>query len=341
MKRFGTYVLGATLIAGAPALAHAAAPTPLVVTASNESTNALLVISPDGTLLQNIPTGGQGGVGGNAGGIAVDGDTVAVVNFGSSSVTLFERQDSAFAETQLFGTVSAPVSVAFSKDHLYVLGTTTVESHRLGQSGVEAAADGVATLVVADGSAAQVGVAGDRLIISEKSNTVETVALKDGAVAGTALPVALPPNSNAPFGLVTRGANAYVTIAHSDEVSLIKNDRVVAIAATGTPGGAGQHAPCWIAVAGPYLFTSDSPSHSLSRLVATGSNVIVDEPVVATTVGAPTDIAVVDGLLAVVDGDAGGSRITQFSVSADGTLTLVSRVAIAAPINGIGIVRHE
>lgn len=340
MKRFGTYLLGATLIAGAPALAHAGSPTPLVVTASNESNNALLVFSTDGTLLQRIPTGGQGGVAGNSGGIAVQGNTVAVVNFGSSSVTLFERHESAFAETQQFGTVSAPVSVAFAKDHLYVLGAATVESHRLSQTGVEAAADGVAALVVADGSAAQVGVAGDRLIISEKSNTVETVGLRGGAVAGAAQSVALPPDSNAPFGLVTRGANAYVTIAHSDEVSLIKNNRVVAIAATGTPGGAGQHAPCWIAVAGPYLFTSNSPSRTLSRLVATGNAVIVDEPVVATTVGAPTDITVVDGLLAVVDGDASGSRISQFAVSEDGTLTLVSRVAMAAPINGIGIVRE-
>ena len=44
------------------------------------------------------------------------------------------------------------------------------------------------------------------------------------------------------------GANAYVTIAHSDEVALLKNDHVVAIAATGTPGGGGQHAPVSVRV---------------------------------------------------------------------------------------------
>lgn len=338
MKRICVWVLGATLAASASVLAQPAAP-PLVVTASNESANQLLVFGTDGTLVQRVPTGGRGGVGGNAGGVAVAGRTVAVVNFGSSSITIFERSDNTFAATQTFGTASAPVSVAFSKDHLFVLGTTTVESHRIGVNGIEAAADGIAALVRADGSAAQVGVAGDQLNISEKSNTVETVSLRAGAVSGTAFAIALPPHSDTPFGLVTRGANAYVTIAHSDEVSLIKNDRVVAVAATGTPGGDGQHSPCWIAVIGPFLFTSNSPSHSISRLIATGNNVVVDEPVAATTIGAPTDIAATDGLVAVVDGDSAGSRITQWSVSADGTLTRLSRASIAAPINGIAIVR--
>src|ERR1700741_3185926 len=107
MKRFGMCLLGATLLAGASAFAQPPSPT-LVVTASNEFNNQLLVFSTSGALLQHIPTGG-------AGGVAVQGGTVAVVNFGSSSVTLFERTNSTFAETQIFGTTSAPVSVAFSK----------------------------------------------------------------------------------------------------------------------------------------------------------------------------------------------------------------------------------
>jgi len=111
---------------------------------------------------------------------------------------------------------------------------------------------------LADGSAAQVGVAGDELVVAEKSNTVETVALNGGAVSGSPRAVALPSDSNTPFGLVTRDANAYVTIAHSDEISLIKNDTVIAIAATGTVGGSGQHSPCWLALLGPYLYSSNS-----------------------------------------------------------------------------------
>ena len=53
------------------AVAHAALPPPppsVVVTASNTAANQLLVYSPTGALLRTLPTGGQGGVSGNAGG---------------------------------------------------------------------------------------------------------------------------------------------------------------------------------------------------------------------------------------------------------------------------------
>src|SRR5580658_1778937 len=55
----------------------------LVVTASNAATNQLLVYNTADKVIQTVATGGQGGVSGNAGGIAVLGDVVAVVNFGS------------------------------------------------------------------------------------------------------------------------------------------------------------------------------------------------------------------------------------------------------------------
>jgi GNAT superfamily N-acetyltransferase len=67
---------------------------------------------------------------------------------------------------------------------LYVLGTTTVESHRIGTIGVEASADGTTGLLVADGSAAQIAVAGDELIVTEKSGAVARVPLRKGAVSG-------------------------------------------------------------------------------------------------------------------------------------------------------------
>jgi len=339
MKQIGTCsaLLVVLAIAAGTARAQPSAGA-LIVTASNLATNQLLVFDTGGTLVQTIPTGGKGGVGGNAGGIAVVGGTVAVVNWGSSSVSIFDRHGDRFDLVEVLPTSSQPVSVAFGKDHLYILGGTTVESHRLGGDGVDPTADGIAGLLLADGSAAQVGVAGEELVIAEKSNTVETVALNGGVVSGSARAVALPSGSNTPFGLVTRGANAYVTIAHSDEVSLIKNDTVIAIAATGTVGGGGQHSPCWLALLGPYLYSSNSPSHSLSRLIASGSNVTVDALVAATVPGAPTDIAAGDKRVVVVDGSGGVSRVTQFTVDDNGDLTQASQTPVAAPINGIGIV---
>src|SRR4051794_3722111 len=73
----------------------------LVVTSSNGSSNRLLVYDTQGTLLASLPTGGQGGVGGNAGGIATAGGAVAVVNFGSSSVSIFRVQNAGLALQQM------------------------------------------------------------------------------------------------------------------------------------------------------------------------------------------------------------------------------------------------
>jgi hypothetical protein len=201
--------------------------------------------------------------------------------------------------------------------------------------------DGLVTLLRADGSAAQVGIVGDQLVISEKSGVIEVVSLRDGAVGGQAANVGIPVGSDTPFGLVTRGRNGYVTIAHSDEISLIKNGQLVALAATGSgfPTGPGQQAPCWITLTGPYLFTSNSPSHSISRLIATGHEIILDVPIAGQTSGAPTDIAADDHRLAVVENDGNGhAHLTQFSIDDNGDLLKEVTSAIAAPANGVAIV---
>jgi len=312
----------------------------VIVTSSNTVNNQLLVYDTAGALIESVPTLGQGGVDANAGGIAADHGLVAVVNYGSQTVSVFARGQSGFELRQLVVVASQPVSAAFGKDHLYVLGTTTVESHRLGVDGIDTTADGIVPLLAADGSAAQVGVAGSQLIVTEKSGTIEVVKLESGAAFGSAVSVALPADSrDTPFGLVTRGSNAYVTIAHSDLVGLVKNGQLIALAATGSLGGDGQHSPCWIAVVGPYLYSSNSPSHSISRLVAGGNSIVLDLPVAAQTNGAPIDIAAVSGLLAVVESNAGGTaHLTQFRIDEDGDLAQTTSTAIASPANGVAII---
>jgi hypothetical protein len=316
----------------------------VIVTSSNAAANQLLVFDTEGALIQTVSTQGQGGVGGNAGGIATLGSTVAVVNFGSQSVTIFDRGPQGFRVGQLVPTLSSPVSVAFGHDHLYVLGTTTVESHRLHESAVDPGADGVVALLRGDGSSAQVGVVGDQLVISEKSGVIEVVDLREGAVVGSPAGVDIPVGSDTPFGLVTRGSNGYVTIAHSDEISLIKNGRLVALAATGSgfPNGPGQQAPCWITLVGPYLFTSDSPSHTISRLIASGGRILLDVPIAAHTTGAPIDIVADGDLLAVIeDNGHGQSHLTQFRIDDNDNLVQVVTSAIAASANGIAIVSQK
>ena len=301
----------------------------LVVTASNGVKNELLVYSSAATLLRTIPTQGQGGVGGNAGGVTYRDGRLAVVNFGSGTVSIFAT-DTAHANltlTQVIPAGSSPVSVAFSDDHLYILGTTQVESHAFDQTGISASADGVAALVRADGSAAQVGVLDAQLVISEKNNAIETVSLdRHGAVAGAATLVGnIPANVNAPFGLATRGNNAYVTIAHADEISLVRNQEVLTV----TPS-VSQHAPCWVALDGPFLFSANSPSKSVSRYAVYGEKVVQDAAVIAEFNGNPTDIAAHGGLAAVVDNNGSVAHVSVFKVDEDGNFTLRG----VAPVNG-------
>jgi hypothetical protein len=304
-----------------------------VITSSNNATaNALLAFDATGALVQTISTGGRGGVSGNAGGIAADGRLVAVVNFGSQSVSLFGFTHEGLMLTDVVTTLSPPVSVAFGHGHLYVLGTTSVESHKIYGQQVETATDGSATLLRADGSAAQVGVAGDQLLITEKSNVVEVVDLQAGAVTGTPIEVPIPPGSDTPLGLATRGSTGYVTIAHSDEVGLVKSGQLTALVGSGS-----QHAPCWLALVGQYLYSSNSPSHSISRYVVSGTHLVLDAELVAITAGAPTDIGAFGNVIGVVDGGS-ETHLTQFAVDDEGNLQQIAVSVVNKGANGVVVV---
>jgi hypothetical protein len=327
---------GFVLVAAAAAPIHAAqSRNTLVVTSSNNPAgNSLLAFDATGALVQTTSTGGLGGVSGNAGGIATAGHLVAIVNFGSTSVSVFELTHDGFALTDVISTLSQPVSVAFGHGHLYVLGTTSIESHTLNGADVEAASDGSATLLRADGSAAQVGVVGDQLLITEKSNTVEVVDLQAGAVTGAVTAVDIPAGSDTPLGLTTRGSAGYVTIAHSDEVGLVKGGQLVSLVGSGS-----QHAPCWLALVGQYLYSSNSPSHSISRFVVSGTQLVLDAQVVATTAGAPTDIGAFGNVVGVLDGGA-QTHLTQFAVDDDGNLQQIAVSVVNTGANGVVVVEQ-
>jgi hypothetical protein len=334
-RNFG---LGALLLVIA-GTAQAYDRTAMIVTASNTASNQLLVYSPTGALLKQIPTQGQGGVSGNAGGIAQNRDRLAVVNFGSGNVSVFtkDRERGELRLERVVRALASPVSVAFGDSHLYILSTTHVESHAIDRDGVSATADGSAALLIGDGSAAQVGVVTGQLIISEKSNAIESVNLNwAGAVAGAATLVAsIPANVNAPFGLATRGNDAYVTIAHANEISLVRHDKVLTVTGSGT-----QHAPCWVTLDGPFLFSANSPSQSVSRYAVYGQNIIQDAAVIATFNGNPTDIASRGGLAAVIDSNGTVSHLSIFDVDEDGNFGLTGVATIKnVATNGVAVIR--
>jgi len=313
----------------------------VVVTATNASTNNLLIYNTKGVLQATIPTRGSGGATGNAGGITQDHDRLAVINFGSGNVTVFSKntENLNLRFEKLVPALTNPVSVALANHHLYILTTSYIESHRIDQNGVASVADGKAKLIVGDGSAAQVGALQGQLILSEKSNVIETVHLNEyGAINGNTKEVAnIPSNVNAPFGLATRANDAYVSIAHANELSLVRNDAVVTVTSSGT-----QNAPCWVTLDGPFLFSVNAASKTVSRYAVYGEKIIQDAPVVATIAGAPTDIAFRSDVAAVVDAGGSVSHVSIYNVDGDGDFTLNGFATINTPAaNGVAIVRND
>jgi hypothetical protein len=295
-----------------------------------------------GQLLQALPTHGKGGAGGNARGVRqFDNRFVAAVNFGSNSVAIFRRDGDRLRFDGLVTTSSPPVSVDFGNGHMYVAGTTTVDSFVV-HNGQVASLDGSATLVLAgggvpeDGSTAQVGVISHKqLLVTLKGpdpGTVDVVPLRDGAVDGDPIAVAAPGNSLTPFGFVTNpDGTALITFAHSDENGLFRDGAFAAVTA------AQQGAPCWMTRVGKYVFVANTGSRTVSRLVGTGSHVFVDAVVAAVTPGAAADVDAADGVLAVVDHDAGQSHVSLFTYNQFGELGIEAPPITIGTANANGV----
>jgi len=322
----------------------------LAVTMTNDPTsNAIQVYSASTqSWLQTLPTQGKGGVGGNARGVKqYRGELVAVVNNGSNTVALFRRHQNGLKFEQLVTTTSAPVSIDFANDHLYVAGATTVDSFVIHGNHV-GGLDGTTFLELAgggvppNGSTAQVGVVNEhQLLVTLKTDpapgTVDVVALDHGAVAGTApTVVSAPVGTLTPFGFsVYPDGTALITLAHSSQDGLFRNGAFTAVIA------AGQAAPCWMTRVGKYVFTANTGSKTISRLIGTGNNIFVDALVAANVPGgAPSDIDADNGTLGVIDHGAGQSHLTLFTYNAFGELTPTgSAITLGVPnANGIAIV---
>jgi hypothetical protein len=320
----------------------------LVVTMTNDpDSNQIKVYDADSrVLLQTLSTHGKGGVGGNARGVKqYDDDLVAVVNNGSNTVALFRRDGDALNFDRVVSTTSAPVSVDFGNDHLYVAGATTVDSFVLrgntvegldGTTGLELAGGGVPP----SGSTGQVGVINDRQVIVTLKNdpdpgTVDIVSLADGRVSGASpTAVSAPDGSLAPFGFAVYGdGTALITLAHSNQDGLFRDGAFTSIV------DAGQAASCWMTRAGKYVFVANTGSRTLSRLVGTGSNIFVDNPIAASiaTGGAPADIDAQTGVLGVIDHGAGQSHLSLFTYNAFGELTAQGDAITVGVANANGV----
>jgi hypothetical protein len=348
LKVTGAAVLCFALAAGAVRLEANAHDVTLVVTMTNDpETNQIKVYDANTrVLLQTLSTHGKGGAGGNARGIRqLDGTLVAVVNNGSNTVALFRRDGAGLRFDEVVPTSSAPVSVDFGNDHLYVAGATTVDSFVLHEKSVQWL-DGTVDLALAGGgvppagSTAQVGVTGERqLLVTLKADpepgTVDIVSLEGGAVTGSPAAVSAPQGTLTPFGFATyRDGSALITLAHSNHDGLFRDGAFAAVIA------AGQEASCWMTRVGKYVFVANTGSRTISRLVGTGNHVFIDESIAAhVPTGAPADIDGAAGVLGVIDHGAGQSHLSLFFYNQFGELAPVGApIVVGVPdANGVAI----
>jgi hypothetical protein len=322
----------------------------LAITMTNDPVDNRITVYDADThvLLQTLATHGKGGAAGNARGVkAYGGDLVAVVNNGSNTVAVFRRDGDRLAFDKVVATTSAPVTIDFGNEHMYVAGTTTVDSFALHQKTV-AWLDGSAELELAgggappSGSTAQVGVIDDaQLLVTLKTDpdpgTVDVVALHEGRVTGAApTAVSAPQGTLTPFGFaVYHDGTAVITLAHSSQDGLFRNGAFTSVV------NAGQTADCWMTRAGKYLFTANTGSKTISRLIGTGNHVFVDSAVAASiaTGGAPSDIDADAGILGVIDHGAGQSHLSLFRYNAFGELAAAGApITVGVPnANGVAI----
>ena len=156
-------MLAAVFLATALAVAGEDGRGVFVLTSTNSASGNNVVVfkldtggTPSLSLVDMLPTGGNGGASTNAGILQFKDDLGAVANYGSNSVTQLVRYDDFIAigpTIKLAPGCVKPDSVALTKEHLFVVGTNCAESHAWPSGTVDGA-----VVSLADPSAAQIAV---------------------------------------------------------------------------------------------------------------------------------------------------------------------------------------
>ena len=332
-------VLAAMLLAASFALAGEDGRNVLVLTSTNNATGNDVVVfnldtagTPSLSLVDMLPTGGNGGAGGNAGALQFRDNLGAVANFGSNSVSQLVRYDDFIAigaTIKLSHGCVNPDSVALTEEHLFVVGTNCAESHAWPSGQVDG---GVVALT--DPSAGQIAAGKTWAAVTLKSGSVLQLPLtRQGALTGASITVTLPSNANnTPLGAAFWGDVLGFNPAHSvDSFALVNKSRSVFPVAGPTPSFP-TNAPCWIAKGpGSAWYTGNSPGQAISIFFSDSQGGVFYKSIPLP--GSPTDITVSrdNKWLAVIYSAGGDGYISVFSVDAYGDLKLV------ATSNSIGV----
>lgn len=301
----------------------------LVLTSTNNpSTNQVLVYrletgaTPTLSLVQTLPTGGQGGASGNAGILQMRDDLGAVANFGSGNVSELIREGDYIrirGQIKLASGCVKPDTVALADEQLFVAGANCVESH----AWPSGALDG-AVVHLSNASAAQVAVGRTWGAVTFTSGAVEQVGLtRSGALSGTVAPVALPSDANnTPLGAAFWGDILGFTPAHSpDSFAVVDAQRDVYPVVGPTPSFP-VNAPCWVAKGpGNVWYTGNSPGQAISIFFSDGKGGVFYKSVPLPGVATDITISKDRKWLAVIYSANDNGYVAVFAIDKYGDLT--------------------
>src|ERR1017187_1459252 len=332
-------MLAAVFLATALAVAGEDRRDVFVLTSTNNASGNNVVVfkldrgeTPSLSMVDMLPTGGNGGASTNAGILQFRDDFGAVANYGSNSVSQLVRYEDFIAigpTIKLAHGCVKPDSVALTKEHLFVVGTNCAESHAWPSGTVDGGVVGLT-----DPSAAQIAVGKSWAAVTLTSGSVLQLPLAhDGDLSGAMATVMLPSNaSTVPLGEAFWGDILGFTPAHSvDSFAIVDENRNVFPVAGPTPSFP-TNAPCWVAKGpGSAWYTGNSPGHAISIFFSDGQGGVFYKSVPLG--GAPSDITVSRDhkWLAVIYTANGDGFVSVFAIDSYGDLMAV------ATSNSVGV----
>jgi hypothetical protein len=338
-------MLAVVFLATALAVAGEHGRSAFVLTSTNNASGNVVVVfelntegTPSLSVVDMLPTGGNGGASGNAGILQFKDDLGAVANYGSNTVTQLMRDNDIISVGRTISLGAGclnPDSVALGKDHLYVVDTVCAESYPWPWGKT---ADG--TVALGDVNAAQIAVGWSWAAVTLRDNKLYSLPLiQHGALNGTYTPVTLLPGAEAvPLGEAFWGDILGFTPAHdTDNFAIVNNGTEYPIVG---PTPYPTNAPCWVAKGpGNLWYTGNSPGMAVSIFFSDGQGGAFYKSIPLP--GVPTDITVSsDGKwLAVIYTAGGEGYVAVFSVDAYGDLSpspvaTSSSIGVAA-FNGV------
>jgi hypothetical protein len=305
----------------------------LIVTSTNDAAgNAVVVFKLNPatatlTLVNTLPTGGNGGASGNAGAVQFEDFTGAVVNYGSNSISRLFREGDAISvagNVDLASKCAQPVSVALKDFHAFVVGSNCAESRSWPQGNLDG---GVVALT--DTSAAQIVVGQSWAAVTLKSGSVLQLPLStSGVLAGSSSSVTLPSDANnTPLGAAFWGDILGFNPAHSPDSFALVNAEGEVLPILGPQPAYPTNAPCWLAKGpGNIWYSGNSPGQAISIFFTDGQGGKFFRSI--SLPGTPTDVTVSRDKkwLAVIytASDGSGARVSVFSIDHYGDLTLAA-----------------